>query len=58
MINNTNNELTGLSNLKATIPLAFRLVFLNPLYIVMAVAIFTTFGLFLMRLISYYFFHL
>jgi hypothetical protein len=43
MINNTNNELTGLSNLKATIPLAFRIVFLNPLYIVIALAIFTTF---------------
>ena len=41
--NNNNNVLTGLTTLKTTVPLAFRIVFTNRLYIAIAAAIFTIF---------------
>src|SRR6266487_847219 len=41
--NNNNNVLTGLTTLKTTIPLAFKMVFTNRLYIAIAAAIFTIF---------------
>ena len=37
------NTFTALASLKTTIPLVFRMVFSNPLYIAIAAAIFTTF---------------
>ena len=37
------NTLTTLTSLKTTIPLVFRMIFSNPLYIAIAAAVFTTF---------------
>src|SRR5438067_5934378 len=37
------NTFTALASLKTTIPLVFRMVFSNPLYIAIAAAVFTTF---------------
>jgi hypothetical protein len=42
-INDNNNTLTVLTSLKTTIPLVFRLVFSNSLYIAIAAVVFTTF---------------
>ena len=40
---NINRKLESISNLKTTIPLAFKMVFQNRLYIAIAAAVFTTF---------------
>ena len=40
---NNNNTLTALTSLKIIIPLVFRMVFSNRLYIAIAATVFTTF---------------
>jgi hypothetical protein len=40
---NISKKLESISNLRTTIPLAFKMVFSNPVYIVIAAAVFTTF---------------
>src|SRR6266487_262322 len=40
---NISRKLESISNLKTTIPLAFKMVFSNPVYIAIAAAVFTTF---------------
>jgi hypothetical protein len=40
---NIGTKLESISNLRTTIPLAFKMVFSNPVYIVIAAAVFTTF---------------
>ena len=50
------NTLTILTSLKTTIPLVFRMIFSNPLYIAIAAAVFTTFWIVFKCLISCYFF--
>lgn len=46
-----------LVNLKTTIPIAFKILFSNSFYIAMVGIVSTIFWIFLIHLISYYFFH-
>lgn len=57
MKSNKNNTLTGLTRVKTTIPLAFRIVFLKCRYIAIA-AVFTTFWIIFNVFDQLLFFHL